>query len=66
LGNVWWLSWISFGESWHNNHQAFPTSAFHGLRRFEIDPGGWLIWTLENAASPGESSGSHHNDKRPS
>jgi stearoyl-CoA desaturase (delta-9 desaturase) len=45
--NVWWLSWISFGESWHNNHHAFPTSAFHGLRRLEIDPGGWLIWTLE-------------------
>jgi len=45
--NVWWLSWLSFGESWHNNHHAFPTSAFHGLRRFEIDPGGWVIWTLE-------------------
>jgi stearoyl-CoA desaturase (delta-9 desaturase) len=45
--NVWWLCWLSFGESWHNNHHAFPSSAFHGLRRFEIDPGGWLIWTLE-------------------
>jgi stearoyl-CoA desaturase (delta-9 desaturase) len=45
--NVWWLSWLSFGESWHNNHHAFPTSAFHGLRRFEIDPGGWVIWALE-------------------
>jgi stearoyl-CoA desaturase (delta-9 desaturase) len=45
--NVWWLSWISFGESWHNNHHAFPSSAFHGLRSFEIDPGGWVIWTLE-------------------
>jgi stearoyl-CoA desaturase (delta-9 desaturase) len=22
--NVWWLSWLSFGESWHNNHHAFP------------------------------------------
>ena len=45
--NVWWLSWLSFGESWHNNHHAFPTSAFHGLRTLEIDPGGWVIWTLE-------------------
>jgi stearoyl-CoA desaturase (delta-9 desaturase) len=45
--NVWWLSWISFGESWHNNHHAFPSSAFHGLRRLELDPGGWLIWALE-------------------
>jgi stearoyl-CoA desaturase (delta-9 desaturase) len=45
--NVWWLAWLSFGESWHNNHHAFPTSAFHGLRRAEIDPGGWLIRALE-------------------
>jgi stearoyl-CoA desaturase (Delta-9 desaturase) len=45
--NVWWLAWLSFGESWHNNHHAFPTSAFHGLRRLEIDPGGGLIWALE-------------------
>ena len=30
--NVWLLSLISFGESWHNNHHAFPTSAFHGMR----------------------------------
>jgi stearoyl-CoA desaturase (delta-9 desaturase) len=45
--NVWWLSWLSFGESWHNNHHAFPSSAFHGLRPREIDPGGWVIWFLE-------------------
>jgi stearoyl-CoA desaturase (Delta-9 desaturase) len=45
--NVWWLSWLSFGESWHNNHHAFPSSAFHGLRAREIDPGGWLIYALE-------------------
>ena len=45
--NVWWLSWLSFGESWHNNHHAFPSSAFHGLRSLEIDPGGWVIWMLE-------------------
>jgi stearoyl-CoA desaturase (delta-9 desaturase) len=45
--NVWWLSWLSFGESWHHNHHAFPSSAFHGLRVLEIDPGGWLIRGLE-------------------
>ena len=27
--NVAWLSLISFGESWHNNHHAFPRSANH-------------------------------------
>ncbi|HEV8461265.1 MAG TPA: acyl-CoA desaturase [Gaiellaceae bacterium] len=47
--NVWLLSLISFGESWHNNHHAFPTSAFHGMRRLEatLDPGGWVITGLE-------------------
>jgi stearoyl-CoA desaturase (delta-9 desaturase) len=45
--NVWWLSWLSFGESWHNNHHAFPSSAFHGLGPLEVDPGGWLIRALE-------------------
>ena len=47
--NVWWLSWLSFGESWHNNHHAFPSAAFHGLRPGEIDPGGWVIRALERA-----------------
>ena len=30
--NVAWLSLLSFGESWHHNHHAFPRSAAHGLR----------------------------------
>jgi len=41
------LAPISFGEAWHNNHHAFPTSAFHGLRRWEVDPGGLLVSVLE-------------------
>ena len=45
--NVGWLSLATFGESWHNNHHAFPTSAFHGLRRREIDLGGLFIRLLE-------------------
>ena len=44
--NVWWLSWISFGESWHHNHHAFPSSAFHGLRPWELDIGGLVIRLL--------------------
>jgi stearoyl-CoA desaturase (delta-9 desaturase) len=46
-GNVFWLSVASFGESWHHNHHAFPTSAFHGLRRREVDLGGLFIRALE-------------------
>ncbi len=41
--NVWWLSLASLGEAWHHNHHAFPRSAFHGLRRWEIDPSGLII-----------------------
>ena len=35
--NVFWLALPSFGESWHHNHHAFPRSAAHGLRWWEID-----------------------------
>ena len=47
--NVAWLSVATLGESWHNNHHAFPTSAFHGLRRRELDLGGVFIRALERA-----------------
>jgi stearoyl-CoA desaturase (Delta-9 desaturase) len=45
--NLLWLAVPSFGESWHNNHHAFPTSAFHGLRRWELDPSALVIRGLE-------------------
>jgi len=45
--NVFWLSLISFGESWHHNHHAFPRSAWHGLRWWEVDPGGLLIGAMK-------------------
>jgi stearoyl-CoA desaturase (delta-9 desaturase) len=44
--NVWPLALLSFGESWHNNHHAFPASAFLGLRARQLDPGRWLIHAL--------------------
>jgi stearoyl-CoA desaturase (delta-9 desaturase) len=39
--NNWWVALISFGEGWHNNHHAHPTSARHGLAWWEFDPS-WL------------------------
>jgi stearoyl-CoA desaturase (delta-9 desaturase) len=45
--NLAWLSPFTFGEAWHNNHHAFPTSAIHGLRRWQFDPSGYLILALE-------------------
>lgn len=41
--NSWWVALISWGEGWHNNHHAFPFSARHGLKWFEIDCTWWTI-----------------------
>jgi stearoyl-CoA desaturase (delta-9 desaturase) len=38
---------LTFGESWHNNHHAFPGSASFGLEWYRLDPGYWLIQVLE-------------------
>lgn len=46
--NLLWLAPLSFGESWHNNHHAFPTSARHGLRFWELDLSAMLIRGLES------------------
>lgn len=35
--NSWWVALLTFGEGWHNNHHAHPTSARHGLRWYELD-----------------------------
>jgi fatty-acid desaturase len=38
--NNWWVALLTFGEGWHNNHHAHPTSARHGLTWYEFD----LTW----------------------
>jgi stearoyl-CoA desaturase (delta-9 desaturase) len=45
--NNWVLSIVSFGESWHNNHHAFPSSAVHGLRWWQIDISAMVIRGME-------------------
>jgi stearoyl-CoA desaturase (Delta-9 desaturase) len=45
--NLVWLALPTLGEAWHNNHHAFPTSARHGLRWWQLDPSAWLIAGLE-------------------
>ena len=44
--NVWSLSPFSFGESWHNNHHAFPWSARLGLKFWQVDAGWYVIRAL--------------------
>jgi stearoyl-CoA desaturase (delta-9 desaturase) len=41
--NVFWLALLTLGEAWHHNHHAFPRSASHGLRWWELDPSGLVI-----------------------
>jgi stearoyl-CoA desaturase (Delta-9 desaturase) len=45
--NVFWLALPSLGESWHHNHHAFPRSARHGLRWWEVDLSALFILGLE-------------------
>jgi stearoyl-CoA desaturase (delta-9 desaturase) len=45
--NLLWLAPFTFGESWHNNHHAFPTSAAHGMRKHELDFSAMVIRGLE-------------------
>ena len=45
--NVFWLALPSLGEAWHHNHHAFPRSARHGLRWYEIDLSAALIALLQ-------------------
>ena len=45
--NLAWLAIPTWGEAWHNNHHAFPTSYRHGLRRWQLDPSAAVIRLLE-------------------
>lgn len=45
--NNWWVALLTFGEGWHNNHHAHPTSARHGLAWYEVDFNWMGIRTLQ-------------------
>ncbi|HEY9722563.1 MAG TPA: fatty acid desaturase [Oscillatoriaceae cyanobacterium] len=47
------LALLTLGDGWHNNHHAFPASARHGMRFWQVDPTFWLIrlWALVGLAS---------------
>jgi fatty-acid desaturase len=46
--NNWWVALMTFGEGWHNNHHAHPTSARHGLAWYEFDIS-WITLTMLKA-----------------
>jgi sn-2 palmitoyl-lipid 9-desaturase len=35
--NLWWVSLLTYGEGWHNNHHTYPRSAQTGWHWWEID-----------------------------
>lgn len=45
--NIYWLAIPFIGESWHNNHHAFPNSAITGLEWWQLDISGWIIRGFE-------------------
>ncbi len=46
--NVPFAGVITMGESWHNNHHAYPGSAMLGLYDGQADPGWWVLNRLMN------------------
>lgn len=45
---------LALGEGWHNNHHAFPTSARHGLRWWEVDASYLLILAMSKVGLASE------------
>lgn len=45
--NNWLLAIPTMGQTWHNNHHAFPSSSKMGHRWWEIDTGMWILLLLQ-------------------
>lgn len=65
---------LGFGEGWHNNHHAFPSSARHGLRWWQLDVSYLVIRALalfglaRRVRVPAHANtvdGSSHTGRRP-
>lgn len=44
--NNWVLALLAYGEGWHNGHHAFPSSAKHGLKKWQFDISYVVIYLL--------------------
>lgn len=42
----YFLSFLTFGEGYHNYHHTFANDYRNGVRWFHFDPTKWLIWSL--------------------
>jgi stearoyl-CoA desaturase (delta-9 desaturase) len=63
------VSFLIFGEGWHNNHHAYPRSARQGLRWYQWDPAWYGIWLLKtlrlakNVQLPSRTPGPHFSNQ---
>ncbi len=46
--NLWWVSLLTYGEGWHNNHHSYPRVAKSGYRWWEVDVTWWAISILKS------------------
>ncbi len=46
--NLWWVSLVTYGEGWHNNHHAYPHVAKSGWYWWEVDTTWWAIKVLKS------------------
>ena len=49
----WFLSFLSFGEGYHNYHHSFQADYRNGPRLYNWDPSKWLIWMMEKVGFAG-------------
>nr|WP_250564755.1 fatty acid desaturase [Adonisia turfae] len=45
--NLWWVSLVTYGEGWHNNHHTYPRAAQTGWKWWEIDVTWYTILLFE-------------------
>ncbi len=68
--NNWWVALLTFGEGWHNNHHAHPSSARHGLTWYEFDPS-WIqirilkFFRIARSICEAESTSNRKNERSP-
>jgi len=62
--NIPWCSLMTMGESWHNNHHAFPGSAKLGIEKGQWDPGWWVLCWLEKLGLVADIVTIHSLEKR--
>ena len=44
--NSWWVSFLTFGEGYHNYHHTYQSDYRNGACWYNFDPSKWLIFSL--------------------